>query len=63
MIARLKDPKLRTDALAEAQEYTDPPPTPVGKISDANFRVMLARPDVQKAIRTVGRTAHYNVSN
>jgi tetratricopeptide (TPR) repeat protein len=63
MIARLRDPKLRTDALADAQDYAELPPTPVGKIMDANFRAMLALPDVQKAIRKVGRTAHYNISN
>ncbi|MGH8264174.1 MAG: hypothetical protein ACRETU_00115 [Steroidobacterales bacterium] len=63
MIARLKDPKLRTDALAEAQEYAEPPPTPVGEILAANYRAMLARSGVQRAILKVGRTAHYNIIN
>lgn len=63
LVARLKDPKLRTDALADVQEYADVAEPEKNKEWSANFRVVVARPEVQQAIAKVGRAGHYNIVN
>jgi tetratricopeptide (TPR) repeat protein len=61
LVARLKDPKLRTDALAEVQQYADVVEPAKNKEWAANFRVVVARPEVQRAVAKVGRAGHYNI--
>ncbi len=63
LVARLKDPKLRTEALADVQEYADVAEPEKNKAWAANFRVVVARPEVQQAIAKVGRAGHYNIVN
>jgi len=61
LIARLRDPDLRTEALADIQEYVSGARTPRQEQWTANFRAMIARPDVQRAVAKVGRIGRYNL--
>jgi hypothetical protein len=56
LIARLRDPESRREALLEVQEY-DYPPAPPGQVRlRAQLRKVVNRPDVQQAIAKVGHT-------
>jgi tetratricopeptide (TPR) repeat protein len=55
-IQRLEDPDMREDALLSAQDWmADGQRTPRDKEIDRRYRAMIARPDVQAAIKAVGR--------
>lgn len=56
LIAQLKDPETRLDALADAQDYPDHATTaPFRRAQIARRRALYARPDVRVAIAAVGR--------
>lgn len=56
LIARLKDPETRLDALADAQDYPDHAVIPPFRRAQiARRRALYARPDVRAAIAAVGR--------
>ncbi|HZF17377.1 MAG TPA: hypothetical protein VE046_15685 [Steroidobacteraceae bacterium] len=63
LVSRLKDPKLRTDALADVQQYAEVIEPAKNKEWATNFRVVVERPEVQQAIAKVGRAGHYNIVN
>jgi tetratricopeptide (TPR) repeat protein len=62
LIARLGDPRLRSDALLDVQQYDAgvEPPWLVEK--HRRWQSLLARRDVQAAIARVGRVSHYALS-
>jgi tetratricopeptide (TPR) repeat protein len=56
LIAQLKDPDTRLEALADVQDYpADPAATPFRREQLARRRALQARPDVRAAIAAVGR--------
>jgi beta-barrel assembly-enhancing protease len=55
LIRRLQDPKLRSSALYDVQDYQQIVPSPVMKQVEARWRVLRARKDVQEAVGRVGR--------
>jgi tetratricopeptide (TPR) repeat protein len=61
LIARLLDPEQRTNALASAQSYAEPPTTPRDMELRARWRAVIARQDVQAAIQKVGRVESYHL--
>jgi tetratricopeptide (TPR) repeat protein len=61
LVARLLDPDRRQDALLEVQIFATPPGTPQDMELEARQRAMIARPEVQAAIRKVGRVASYRL--
>jgi hypothetical protein len=61
LIARLLDPDRRQDALLEVQTFATAPGTPQDMELEARQRAMIARPEVQAAIRKVGRVASYRL--
>jgi beta-barrel assembly-enhancing protease len=60
LIERLLDPVARQDALERVQNFA---PTPHASRAeqefDAQWRALIARPDVQAAIRKIGRIESY----
>ncbi|KFN49443.1 hypothetical protein [Arenimonas composti] len=55
LIARLRDPETRADALIDVQDFRELPTAPGERILKANGEALLARADVQAAIAEVGR--------
>ncbi|TCM17127.1 tetratricopeptide repeat protein [Novosphingobium sp. PhB165] len=61
MIARLNDPTLRIDALAQLSDYRAlPAGVPPGPF-DAGMQVLRGRADVQAAIARAGGTRHFDI--
>jgi tetratricopeptide (TPR) repeat protein len=63
LVARLADPKLRTDALADVQQYAEPSVPPRAQAWRTNWLAVIARPEVQAAIVKVGRVGSYNIAS
>lgn len=59
LIARLKDPALRSDALSDLQDYQKSLPDPYHRLLQQRWRALRSRADVQKAIAEVGRVEVY----
>lgn len=59
LIARLKDPVLRSDALSDVQDYQKSLPDPSHRLLQQRWRTLRSRADVQKAIAEVGRVETY----
>jgi hypothetical protein len=59
LIARLKDPVLRSDALSDLQDYQKSLQDPSHRLLQQRWRALRSRPDVQKAIAEVGRVETY----
>jgi tetratricopeptide (TPR) repeat protein len=59
LIARLQDPKQRSDALLEVQNYARTPGTPIQMEWRARWQELLARSDVRGTIDKVGRIEKY----
>lgn len=55
LIQRLRDPELRTSALLRVQGYLEPRSTQLVEEARQRWRNLLARPQVQAQIRSVGR--------
>lgn len=61
LIEALRDPAMRRHALLLVQEFAATPETPREVALDAALQSVIARTDVQNAIRHVGRVNHYNL--
>jgi hypothetical protein len=59
LVAELMDPSERQDALLGIQSFAPTPETPRDMDLDARLRAVIARPEVQAAIRKVGRVESY----
>ncbi|MBS0374820.1 MAG: DUF3857 domain-containing transglutaminase family protein [Proteobacteria bacterium] len=59
LIARLRDPERRLDALVAVQGYADVPRGPFGAELARREAALIAREDVQQAITAVGRIDRY----
>jgi tetratricopeptide (TPR) repeat protein len=59
MIAQLADPMDRSTALLELQDTRDAPPLPEEVLLTARWKQLKQRPDVQAAVRRVGRVESY----
>jgi cytosine/adenosine deaminase-related metal-dependent hydrolase len=55
LIERLRDPRLRADALPEIQRYSGPPVPRFAKKFRIRWEKIVARDDVQAEIHRVGR--------
>jgi len=55
LIARLRDPRLRTEALTEIQRYSDPPVPPFATKFRMRWGKLVVRRDVQVEVHQVGR--------
>jgi tetratricopeptide (TPR) repeat protein len=61
-VDRLSDPERRAAALAELQDYAQPPVmTPLERGFARRLLLVRARPEVRAAIAKVGRIEHYNL--
>jgi hypothetical protein len=60
-IVRLFDPEQRYGALRSVQDYSPIPESDWEKRFDAQWRVFMARPDVQAAINKVGRAESFRL--
>jgi hypothetical protein len=58
---QLLDPDTRQNALGNVQTYTPEQATPRDLEMRARWQSVLARPDVQQAIATVGRVESYDM--
>lgn len=58
---RLKDPKLRRQALLEVQSYAWPIEPPVVRDANARWARILERPEVKAAIASVGRRERFEI--
>ncbi len=61
LIERTEDKDQRAETLLSIQEYATPLRTPRQVELDKRSRALIARPDVQAAIRKVGRIESYNL--
>lgn len=62
LVARLEDPRLRSDALYGVQDIVLPPAVPSRQLQwRARDDAMIARPEVQAAILKYGRIEHYDL--
>lgn len=61
VVSELEDPDLRQDALLDVQEYLPTPGTELETELEARWRSVVARKDVQAAIRKVGRVESYHL--
>jgi hypothetical protein len=61
VVSELEDPDLRQDALLDVQEYLPTPGTELETELEARWRSVVARKDVQAAIRKVGRVERYHL--
>lgn len=61
LIEQLLDPDWRLEALEDVQNYSEPPRAPGADEIAAQERSLIARPDVQAAIRRVGRSESYDI--
>ncbi|WP_421569047.1 hypothetical protein [Stenotrophomonas sp. PD6] len=59
MIAQLADPMDRSTALLELQDTREAPPLPEEVLLTARWKQLKQRPDVQAAVRRVGRIESY----
>lgn len=59
---RLADANERQEALASVQDYAAEPEGPVAATLDARLRAVIAREDVQDAIKRVGRVERYDLA-
>ena len=59
LISRLADPRLRSDALLAVQQYGEEDLPPRRVLERNRWRVLIARRDVQEAIRQVGYVKKY----
>jgi beta-barrel assembly-enhancing protease len=59
---RLADANERQEALASVQDYAPEPEGPVAATLDARLRTVIARDDVQEAIKRVGRVERYDLA-
>jgi tetratricopeptide (TPR) repeat protein len=59
---RLADAGERQEALASVQDYAAEPEGPVAATLDARLRTVIAREDVQTAIKRVGRVERYDLA-
>jgi tetratricopeptide (TPR) repeat protein len=61
LIARLRDPVQRQDALKSVQDFPPAPSESVEQDDDVTWKPLIARSDVQAAIRQVGRSESYRL--
>lgn len=61
LIGRLRDPLLRSDALADLQEYAEPPQTAQTAVWNERARSLSQRADVKAAIEAVGRVQKFSI--
>lgn len=61
LLERLKREDWRNQALVEIQDYADLPATPVLSKRRAQWKALLARPEVRSAIENVGRIERYEI--
>jgi hypothetical protein len=61
LIGRLRDPLLRSEALAGLQEYAEPPQTAQAAVWNARVRALSQRADVKAAIEAVGRVQKFSI--
>ena len=59
LIARLEDPRKRTDALLALQHFADVPETPRQRFMSKQWEALASRADVKAAIAKVGRIEHF----
>ncbi len=59
---RRADANERQEALASVQDYAPEPEGPVAATLDARLRTVIARDDVQEAIKRVGRVERYDLA-
>jgi tetratricopeptide (TPR) repeat protein len=59
LISRLQDPALRTDALREMQQYSDPPAPPRRQEWRERLKTLRERPEVRATIQQVGSIDRY----
>jgi hypothetical protein len=62
LIERLEKPEWRTDALVDMQQYADVARTPMEKTIFDRWNTVVARPDVQAAVRKVGRVEKFDLA-
>jgi len=62
LIERLRNPRSRSDVLVEIQTYNNPPALPYSAKLRERFQALLARQDVQQAVRKVGKIETFNVA-
>jgi len=63
LVAQLRDPDERTEALQEVQDYADPPAPDWAVEMRLREKSVIARPAVQAAIQKVGRVEHYELES
>jgi hypothetical protein len=61
LIAQLRDPNQRIEALQEVQDYAEPPAPDWALEMRAREHSVIARPEVQAAIRKLGRVERYDL--
>lgn len=61
LLERLDNPRWRSDALVDAQQYLDIARAPMNAAIAQQWKEILARPDVQKAVAKVGRIKRFNL--
>jgi hypothetical protein len=61
LVADLNNPAERQDALLSVQDFAPAPGTPRDAELEARHRMVVARPEVQAAIRKVGRVESYTL--
>ncbi|HEX3845864.1 MAG TPA: hypothetical protein VHV81_00670, partial [Steroidobacteraceae bacterium] len=61
LVEQLQDSDERQNALQRVQVYLPAPSTPRQLELEARWRTVIARPEVQAAIRRVGRIETYRV--
>jgi tetratricopeptide (TPR) repeat protein len=62
LVDRLKDPRRRSEALLELQQFIDLPATPRDKVLQRRWESVVARADVQAAIAKVGKVERFNIA-
>ena len=62
LIERLKDPKLRRQALLSIQNFAPTPVLPHEAVIKSRWRILKARSDVRAAVRKVGRIESYDIA-
>lgn len=61
LVQELSDVNERREALLNIQNYAPTPGTPLEMEREARFRTVIARPEIQAAIRKVGRVESYRL--
>ena len=62
LVARLADARDRGEALVSVQNYSPEPEGPMAVRFDERLRAIIARKDVQEAIKRVGRVERYDLA-